>query len=115
MTIAAILFAIAALGGVVMALIRFSGRPYPPAALAVIHGLFAAAGLIALLMVAFAPGITASIKISLVLFLVAALGGFVLIFFHAQRKPLPIPFVVIHGLVAVVAFVILLLGIMNRA
>jgi glucose uptake protein GlcU len=115
MTVAVILFAIAALFGVIMALIRFSGRDYPPAALAVIHGLFAAAGLIALLLVAFAPGVAAPIKLALVLFLVAAIGGFVLIYFHAKRRALPLPLVVIHGLVAVIAFLILLVGIINRA
>ena len=44
MNTAAILFAIAALGGITMAMIRFTGRDYPPMWLAIIHGLFAAAG-----------------------------------------------------------------------
>jgi glucose uptake protein GlcU len=115
MIIAAILFAIAALGGVIMALIRFSGRDYPPVALAVIHGLFAAAGIIALLMTAFAPGVATPIRIALLLFILAAIGGFSLVYYHAKRRPLPIPYIVIHGLVAVIAFIILIVGIMNRA
>jgi glucose uptake protein GlcU len=115
MIIAAILFAIAALGGVVMALMRFSGRDYPPVALAVIHGLFAAAGLIALILIAFAPGVVSSVRLALLLFLVAAIGGFTLIYYHAKKRPLPISVVVIHGLIAVVAFVILIVGIMGHA
>jgi glucose uptake protein GlcU len=115
MIIAAVLFAIAALGGVIMALIRFSGRDYPPVALAVIHGLFAAAGLITLIIVAIAPGVALSIRIALLLFLGAAIGGFSLVYYHAKSRPLPISYVVVHGLVAVIAFVILIVGIMARA
>jgi len=115
MIVAAVLFAIAALGGVIMALIRFSGRDYPPAALAVIHGLFAVAGLITLIVVAVAPGVALSIRIALILFLGAAIGGFSLVYYHAKGRPLPISYVVIHGLVAVIAFVILVVGIMGRA
>ena len=115
MIIAAVLFAIAALGGVIMALIRFSGRDYPPVALAVIHGLFAAAGLITLIIAAIAPGVALSIRIALLLFLGAAIGGFSLVYYHAKRRPLPISYVVVHGFVAVIAFVILIVGIMARA
>ena len=115
MNVAAILFGIAALGGIIMAMIRLSGRDYPPAFLAVVHGLFAAAGLVALLMAVFAPGVAASFKIALVLFVVAALGGFWLVSYHLKRQALPIGLMVIHALVAVVAFVILLVGIMSHA
>jgi hypothetical protein len=115
MAIAAILFAIAALGGVIMALIRFSGRDYPPMALAVIHGLFAAAGVITLLVVVFAPGIAMLAKIALILFIGAAIGGFVMLGYHIKSRPLPISYVVIHGLVAVIAFVLLIVTMMNQA
>jgi len=114
MIAAAILFAIAAVGGVIMALIRFSGRDFPPAFLAVVHGVFAAAGIVTLLVAALAPGVALTIRIALVLFVGAAIGGFSLVYFHAKRRPLPISYIVIHGLVAVVAFVILILGIMSR-
>jgi glucose uptake protein GlcU len=115
MITAAILFAIAAVGGVIMALIRFSGRDYPPAALAVIHGLFAAAGLIALLLVAFGAGVASSMRTALLLFVIAALGGFWLLSYHVKRRALPIPLMVIHALVAVIAFIILIVGILNLA
>jgi TRAP-type C4-dicarboxylate transport system permease large subunit len=114
MTAAAILFAIAALGGMAMAMIRFSGRDYPPAFLAVIHGVFAAAGIVTLLVAALAPGVALTIRIALILFIGAAIGGFSLVYFHAKSRPLPISYVVIHGLVAVVAFIILIVGIMTR-
>ena len=110
MTLAVILFAIAALGGVVMALIRFSGKDLPPMGLAILHGVIAAAGLVALIVaVAGGTGSTKAI-IALVLFAGAAIGGFVLFSHHLRRQALPKPYVAIHGLVAVVAFVILLLA-----
>jgi hypothetical protein len=49
MNVALILFAVAAVGGIVLALIRFKGKPYPPMALALVHGAVAAAGLVALI------------------------------------------------------------------
>jgi len=114
MIAAAVLFGIAALGGVVMALIRFSGRDYPPVFLAVVHGLFAAAGIVTLLVAALAPGVAMSIRIALIVFIGAAIGGFTLVYYHANKRPLPISYVVVHGLVAVIAFVILIIGIMSR-
>ena len=110
MTLAAILFAIAALGGVVMAIMRFSGKELPPMGLALLHGAVAAAGLVALI-IAVAGGASAKATLALILFIVAALGGFLLFSYHLRRKALPIPFVVVHGLVAVIAFVILLFAI----
>jgi glucose uptake protein GlcU len=114
MIAAAILFAIAALGGMIMAMIRFSGRDYPPAFLAVVHGVFAAAGIVTLLVAALAPGVALTIRIALILFIGAAIGGFSLVYYHAQSRPLPISYVGVHGLVAVVAFIILIVGIMTR-
>src|ERR1041384_4944590 len=115
MTAAAIFVASAAVGGMVMAMIRFSGRDYPPAFLAVIHGVFAAAGIVTLLVAALAPGVALIIRIALILFIGAAIGGFSLVYYHAKSRPLPISYVVVHGLVAVIAFVILLVGMMSRS
>jgi hypothetical protein len=109
-TLAAILFGVAALGGVAMAIMRFSGKELPPMGLAILHGLAAAAGLIALI-IAVMGGASSKATIALVLFLGAAIGGFMMFSYHLRRKALPIPYVIIHGLVAVVAFVVLLLAV----
>lgn len=111
MTLAVILFAIAALGGAVMAIIRFSGKELPPMGLAILHGLIAAAGLVALIVAVIGSPASTKAVIALVLFAGAAIGGFVLFSYHLRRQALPKPYVVIHGLVAVVAFVILLLAV----
>lgn len=105
------LFAIAAVGGVVMALMRFSGRETPPMGLAVIHGLFAAGGLVALIAGLVIYGYTIATVIALIGFVGAALGGFYLFSLHLRRTALPIPSVLLHGGFAVISFVILLVAV----
>ena len=115
MNTAAILFAIAALGGIIMAMIRLSGRDYPPMWIAIIHGLFAAAGLVMLLTVVFGTAAARSIQIALLLFVVAALVGFALFYHHLKGRPLPIPTMVIHALIAVAGFIILIVVLFGAA
>ena len=115
MTLAAILFAIAAVGGVTMAGMRFKGKDYPPMAFALLHGALAAAGLIALLLVVLGPAAPSLATVAVIGFVIAALGGFFLFSFHLRKQALPIPVVTIHGLVAVISFVILLVAIFGRS
>jgi hypothetical protein len=111
MTVAAILFAIAAVGGVVMAAMRFGGRELPPMGLAVVHGLFAAAGLVTLILAVAGSQTSWAAVVAVIGFIVAALGGFMLFAHHLRRKALPVNYVVIHGAGAVISFVILLVAI----
>jgi hypothetical protein len=106
LNIAVLIFAIAALGGLVLALNHFRGkdRPWP---LAILHGLLAATGLVILLVAVMGGGAPEHAKLALILFVAAALGGFLLFAFHLQKRKLPSPVVVIHAGVAVVAFLIL--------
>jgi hypothetical protein len=113
MTIALVLFALAALGGVTMAAMRLRGAERPPTALALVHGAAAAAGLIALILAVMNVPDPGGARTALVVFIVAALGGFYLFAQHVQKKALPIPVMVVHGLVAVVGFVILLMAAMQ--
>ncbi|HEU4389158.1 MAG TPA: hypothetical protein VFV34_15255 [Blastocatellia bacterium] len=110
MTAAVILFAIAAVGGVVMAIIRFSGKSLPPIGLALLHGVVAAAGLVALIITVVSRTASTTASYALGGFVVAALGGFFLFSFHLRKQALPITIMIIHALVAVVSFVILLLA-----
>ena len=114
MNVAAILFAVAAVTGIAIAFIRLSGRDLPPMGLALLHGLFAASGLVALAIAAVAPDAAQWARISFGIFVVAALGGFVLFSFHLRRRALPVPIIGIHGFVAVIAFVLLLVAIFAR-
>jgi uncharacterized membrane protein HdeD (DUF308 family) len=104
-----VLFAIAALGGVVMALIRFSGKPHPPSWLAMLHGFLAAAALTLLVYAAVTTRLPGLAMLALILFLIAAVGGVLLnLRFHLNGVPLPKWLVLVHGALAVIGFVCLL-------
>ena len=108
--VAAVLFGIAALGGLVMAGMRFTGIPRPPAWLAMVHGLLAAAGLTLLIYAAMSVGIPLMAQVALGFFVVAAIGGAAMnLLFHWKLLPLPIPLMIIHALLAVIGFVLLLM------
>lgn len=111
MTVAAILFAIAAVGGVVMAAMRFGGRELPPMALAIVHGLFAASGLVTLILAVVGGQSNWASIVAVIGFVIAAIGGFTLFSYHLRRQALPVNYVVIHGAGAVISFVILLAAI----
>jgi len=64
--------------------------------------------LVALIAVVFGGGAATSLSIALLLFVIAAIVGFVLFSYHLKSRPLPIPTMVTHALFAVVAFVILI-------
>ena len=108
-----VLFAVAAAGGLVLAGLRFANKPLPMS-LALIHGAVAATALVILLIVALSPSGSGMAKAALGGFVVAALGGFFLFSLHVRKRQLPIPVVLIHGVVAVAAFVALLLSVYRR-
>ena len=103
------LFAVAAVGGLILAVLHFKKKNLP-LPLALLHGLLGAAGLATLLVFLLQGGTASKVALSLGLFVVAALGGFFLFSFHLRKKPLPSPVVIIHALVAVAAFILLLLA-----
>ena len=112
MQAAAVLFALAALGGLTMAGIRASGTPRPPTWLALGHGAIAALGLVTLLYTVATQVCPTVVLISLGCFVLAALGGAtIFLLFHLRGKALPLPLVIGHGIIAVTAFVLLLIGI----
>jgi glucose uptake protein GlcU len=111
LTVAAILFAVAAVGGLAMAYIHFSRAAHPPVVLAVVHGLFGAAGLVVLLIALMQTGVAGLGALALGIIVVAALGGFYLFSLHLRNRPLPSAVVLIHGAVAAAGFVVLLTAI----
>jgi hypothetical protein len=65
---------------------------------------------------AYYPGIPQLAQIALGVFVLAALGGAVLFFgFHMKEQALPIPFVIGHGLIAVIGYVLLLVSLYGAA
>jgi hypothetical protein len=107
MITALILFGVAAAGGLLLVFLRVTNKPLPTA-LALLHGALAASGLVALAMSVFGAGGPNGARLALGLFVLAALGGFVLFSFHLRKKQLPMGIVMVHALVAIAAFLILL-------
>lgn len=103
-----ILFAVAAVLGltVAIALLRKKETSKP---VALAHGALGAAGLVLLLLHALAHP-QRMLTIAVGLFVVAALGGFVLLANDLRRKPGPVYLIVVHAVVAVVAFGLVLLA-----
>jgi hypothetical protein len=113
---AIVLLAITALGGLLMAGMRFNGRPHPPSFIAMVHGLLAASGLTLILYVAFTSGLPGGGWLGLVLLLVAVLGGLVLnLRYHWERLELPIWLILVHAAVAAIGLVVLAISVWNKA
>jgi hypothetical protein len=111
MQAAVIALALAAVGGLTLAVIRLRGAPWPPLWMALGHGVVAAAGLALLIYAAISTEIPGLAQVALAIFVLAALGGALLLLgFHLRSKALPIPLVLGHGLIAATAFVLLLLS-----
>lgn len=107
LTVSLLLFALAAIVGVAMVarVLRKQPLVWGPA---ILHGVSAAVALV-LVLVAFLGG-RAGLGLPLALFVVAALGGFVLLSFHLRQKPHPVPLAIVHGVIAATGFVLLLLA-----
>ncbi len=113
---AVVLLAITALGGLLMAGMRFSGRPHPPTLITMVHGLLAASGLTLVLYVALTAGLPGGGWIGLVLLLAAVLGGLVLnLRYHWERRELPIPLILGHAAAAAIGLVVLALAVWNTS
>ena len=98
------LFALAALLGMYLISFVLQGKETPKS-VAFTHGGFAAAAL--LLLIYYTVKEAGPVE-SVILFVIAALGGFVMIARDLSGKSIPKWLAVIHGLVAVTGFVFLL-------
>ena len=106
---AAGLFAVAAVGGIVMATIRMLGKRNPPNWLAMTHGFLAGAGLTLLIYAALTAGLPGRAMTALVLFGVAAVGGVILnLAYQTRQRPLPVGFMFAHAALAVAGLLLLL-------
>lgn len=103
------LFAIAAIGGLTLAGMKFAGKELP-IPLALLHGTFAAAGLVTLILNVVENRINTLMNTALVLFVIVALGGFTLFALQLMKKRQPPLLIVAHGLGAVISFVVLLIA-----
>jgi hypothetical protein len=111
LNIAILIFAIGAIGGLVLASSVLRGR-LAPWALSIIHMLLGATGLVLTALVVLGGGEAGKgiVPIALVILIVAALGGFYLASIHARKVVAPKGVVFIHAGVAVIGFLLLLGG-----
>lgn len=103
-----ILFALAAVLGLVL-ITKIFKEEETPKAVVYSHGAAAAAGLVLLIIAYFNQG-DSLLMTSVLIFIVAALGGFVLFGRDISQKPVPKWLAVVHALAAVTAFVLLLIA-----
>ena len=107
MQVAALLLALAKLGGLALGAIHLSGAMRPPSWLALLHGVLAAAGLSGLIYAAICTGLPILARVATATLLVAASGGlFLNRRYHARQQPLPL--MALHVVVAVTGFALLL-------
>lgn len=104
---ALMIFAIAALGGLVLAAHVLRGK-FAPWALSLLHALLGASGLIVLVALVLQGAAPQRLLAGFALLLVAALGGFFLASFHLRKTLPPKAVVVVHAGVAVAGFLTLL-------
>lgn len=102
-----VIFAIAALGGLVLAASVLRDK-LAPWALSVAHALLGATGLVLLIVLLVQGDAPRRVLIGFVVLLVAALGGFFLASFHLRKKVPPKAVVVLHAGLAVAGFLTLL-------
>ncbi len=104
---AILIFAIAAIGGLILASSVLRNK-LAPWALSIIHALLGAAGLVVLIVMALDGSAPGRLTAALGLLVLAALGGFFLASFHMRNKIAPKAVVFVHAGVAVVGFLTLL-------
>jgi hypothetical protein len=105
------LFGIAAVGGLVMVFQLLRGRDRPWSWLAMGHGFLGAAGLTLVIYATAMAGVPSLVNIGLVVLLLAVLGGVTLALkYHVRMLPLSRPLVFGHAAVAVLGFILVLLG-----
>ena len=107
-TAAIIIFIIAALFGSVILTAILRDRPTPKP-FVIIHGPLAATAIM-LLIIDVVKGHTESLLIaSLVIFIIAGLGGFAIYTLDSLKKRIPKPLAILHPLIAVAGLIVLII------
>jgi hypothetical protein len=104
--IAILCFALAAVLGIILISYVLRDKPTPKG-IVVFHGPIAATGIV-LLIIYMLFHAQSPFLISLILFVFAALGGFILLFRDLTGKSVPKWLALLHGSLAVIAFIILI-------
>jgi hypothetical protein len=111
LTGAIILFVLAAIFGLIIITKVFQNTPRPMGAI-LAHGAIAATGLI-LVLVYVVKNAEKSPVASLVVFAIAAVGGFIMFGMDMSKKPVPKGLAVIHAGAAAIGLILLILFVAN--
>jgi hypothetical protein len=103
MLLAAILLGLGVAGGLFLLSIRMRGAN-PPAAFAVLHGLAAGSGLVALIVAVLASGRFGAPTVGLIVLACGAGIGVFMAVQHAKGRLIPIYAVFVHGLVQLMGY-----------
>jgi hypothetical protein len=109
LTVAIVLFLVAAVGGLTMAIFIFKNR-YPPFFLIGAHGFFGLGALALAIWTTGIPGTPSLVDYGIVTVMLGALGGIFLISFQFRNEAQPKIVVVLHGVTAVSGVSCLLLA-----
>ncbi len=104
------LFAAAAVGGLTLVTMKLTGKGMP-VPLALGHGIFAAAGLVALIARVLENSSNVLMNVSLLLFLAVAVGGFILLALHLKGRRQPGILIAAHAAGAAASFAVLLIAV----
>jgi hypothetical protein len=104
--IAVLIFAIGAIGGLIMAMRVLRGQ-LAPWALSLLHAALGATGLVLTALVVFGGSAGGVVPIALLILVIAALGGFYLASIHLRQQIAPRAVVFVHAGVAVIGFLCL--------
>lgn len=112
--IAVLIFAIGAVGGLILASSVLRGK-LAPWALSIVHMLLGATGLVltALVVLGGSDAGKGIVTYALLILVLAALGGFYLASIHAKKQVAPRNVVFVHAGVAVIGFLLLLGGVFH--
>lgn len=114
MTLALILFILTALGGITLLALRLMDKQ-TPMALALLHGALGLAGLIVLAIQVLGGDAPGRLPMAaLVLFVLAALGGATVFYFHLKQLAIPLPLVLGHAAVAASGIICLIVAVMRN-
>ena len=105
---AIILFIVAAVFGLINLIALLEERPTHNRVV-LLHGLIAAAAIVLVLIYMFLNGFPTPLITSLILFILAALGGLTLVSFDMKKKPVPKLLVVLHPVIAIAGLIVLII------
>ena len=112
LTYALVVFAIGALGGLGLATFVLRGR-LAPWALSLLHAALGAVGLLLLIYAALTTSIPGIATAALIIFVIAALGGFYLASVHLRGVVAKRAVVLVHAGAAVIGFLTLLVAVIG--